>query len=289
MSLYRNVRRDKTLMAGLVILVVIVGLTVISATDLRLLTSYSPYSLNFSASNLPPSAKHIFGTDQEGRDVFTRVLAALPVDILTPFIIVVASVLLGGLVGVVAGYLAGLVDEFLMRITDLFLAFPGILLALAITEILGQSHVSLRLLYSEVALIVVGWPVYARLARGQVLQVKNMPYVTLAKVSGLSRTQILRRHVLPHLLPLLLVYSTLDMGAVILNYSVLAFFGLGAPPPTPELGRMVYDGLSALPQNWWSSLFPALIITIMAVSFSLMGDGLRDALDPRMGERYARA
>lgn len=275
--------RNKSFTAGFIIILAFVVLSIISAVDLKLLTPYNPYSLNFSEANLPPSFSHPFGTDQEGRDVLARVLAALPIDITIPLVVVGLSLIVGSIIGIIAGYMGKLADEILMRITDIFLAFPGILLALAISEVLGESHLSSRLYYSELALVVVNWPIYARLVRAQTLQVKNMQFITLAKVAGLNNIEILRKHIVPHLLPLIIVYSTLDMGTVILSYSILAFFGLGAPPPTPELGRMVYDGLEALPQNWWSSTFPAIVITLLALGFSLAGDGLRDILDPRVG------
>jgi peptide/nickel transport system permease protein len=276
--------KNVNLLLGTIIIMFFIVMAIISVINIHLLTRYNPNQINFSEANLPPSILHIFGTDQEGRDVFSRVLAALPIDVSIPYIIVGASVLIGLIVGIISGYFGGILDEILMRFTDIFLAFPGILLALAISEILGSSHLAYRLYFSALALIIVNWPVYARLVRGQVLQIKSMPYITLAKVAGLGNYQIMKRHVLPHLIPILLVYSTLDMGTIILSYSILAFFGLGAPPPTPELGRMVYDGLSALPQNWWSSVFPALVITLMALGYSLAGDGLRDLLDPRLGE-----
>ncbi|BDB99143.1 ABC transporter permease [Saccharolobus caldissimus] len=283
-SLMKILTKNVNLLLGTIIIMFFIVMAIISVINIHLLTRYNPNQINFSEANLPPSILHIFGTDQEGRDVFSRVLAALPIDVSIPYIIVGASVLIGLIVGIISGYFGGILDEILMRFTDIFLAFPGILLALAISEILGSSHLAYRLYFSALALIIVNWPVYARLVRGQVLQIKSMPYITLAKVAGLGNYQIMKRHVLPHLIPILLVYSTLDMGTIILSYSILAFFGLGAPPPTPELGRMVYDGLSALPQNWWSSVFPALVITLMALGYSLAGDGLRDLLDPRLGE-----
>jgi len=280
-SLMKILTKNVNLLLGTIIIMFFIVMAIISVINIHLLTRYNPNQINFSEANLPPSILHIFGTDQEGRDVFSRVLAALPIDVSIPYIIVGASVLIGLIVGIISGYFGGILDEILMRFTDIFLAFPGILLALAISEILGSSHLAYRLYFSALALIIVNWPVYARLVRGQVLQIKSMPYITLAKVAGLGNYQIMKRHVLPHLIPILLVYSTLDMGTIILSYSILAFFGLGAPPPTPELGRMVYDGLSALPQNWWSSVFPALVITLMALGYSLAGDGLRDLLDLR--------
>jgi peptide/nickel transport system permease protein len=279
------VLNNYSLSIGIFIIALFLLLSFISFLDLKLLTSWDPNELMFQYSNLPPSPSHIFGTDQDGRDVFSRVLAALPTDISIPFIVAGLSVIIGSAVGIVAGYFGGIVDETLMRITDLFLAFPSILLALAIASILGQANLNDRLYYSEIALVVVGWPVYSRLVRGQVLQLKGMPFMILARASGLGSISIIRRHVIPNVLPLILVYVTLDMGTVILIYSILSFFGLGVLPPSPDLGRMVYDGLSSLPENWWSSVFPAIIITLMALGFSLTGEGLRDLMDRRLGYR----
>jgi peptide/nickel transport system permease protein len=279
------VLNNYSLSIGIFIIALFLLLSFISFLDLKLLTSWDPNELMFQYSNLPPSPSHIFGTDQDGRDVFSRVLAALPTDISIPFIVAGLSVIIGSAVGIVAGYFGGIVDETLMRITDLFLAFPSILLALAIASILGQANLNDRLYYSEIALVVVGWPVYSRLVRGQVLQLKGMPFIMLARASGLGSISIIRRHVIPNVLPLILVYVTLDMGTVILIYSILSFFGLGVLPPSPDLGRMVYDGLSSLPENWWSSVFPAIIITLMALGFSLTGEGLRDLMDRRLGYR----
>jgi len=279
------VLNNYSLSIGIFIIALFLLLSFISFLDLKLLTSWDPNELMFQYSNLPPSPSHIFGTDQDGRDVFSRVLAALPTDISIPFIVAGLSVIIGSAVGIVAGYFGGIVDETLMRITDLFLAFPSILLALAIASILGQANLNDRLYYSEIALVVVGWPVYSRLVRGQVLQLKGMPFIMLARASGLGSISIIRRHVIPNVLPLILVYVTLDMGTVILIYSILSFFGLGVLPPSPDLGRMVYDGLSSLPENWGSSVFPAIIITLMALGFSLTGEGLRDLMDRRLGYR----
>lgn len=275
--------KNINLLIGTTIILSFLVLTIISIIDIHLITPYNPNGLNFDQANLPPSLSHPFGTDQEGRDVLARVIAALPIDFSIPYLIVLASLAIGITVGLVSGYYGGVIDEVLMRITDIFLAFPGILLALAISEILGASNISLKLYFSTLALIIVNWPAYARLARGQILQIKYMGYITLAKLTGLGNFYIIRKHIIPNLYPTLLVYATLDMGTVILSYSILAFFGLGSPPPTPELGRMVYDGLTALPQNWWSSLFPSIIITLMAVGYSLAGDGLRDLLSSDLG------
>ena len=274
--------------AGVAILVAFLVLTVLAAwpPTYHLIARYSPDALNFGSTNASPSLAHLFGTDREGRDIFARVVAALPIDIAIPFEVVGVSVGIGLLLGTLAGYYGGWIEELVLRVADLFFAFPSIVLALTIAAILGASAEGLRVFYSEMALIIVGWPFYTRLARAQVLMIKQMPFVRAAEASGLGKLRIIRTHVIPHLASVMTVYATLDMGTVLLLYSVFAFFGLGAAPPTPELGRMVYDGLSALPGNWWWSFFPGLTLMILALGFALAGEGLRDVFDPRLrGQR----
>ena len=273
---------DPPSLAGMIIIGAFFLIVLVSYFDLSLLTPYNPDALNFPARNLPPSLAHLFGTDFEGRDVFARSMAALPLDIFIPFVIVGVGVGIGFTLGLIAGYFGGWIEEITLRVTDLFLAFPVVILALTIAAVLGQGDINLRIYYSMLALIVVSWPFYTRIARAQVLQVRSLPYVTAAKTSGISSFRIIRRHILPQVSPVVIAYATLDMGAVIITYSVFAFFGLGAVPPTPELGQMVYDGLSALPGNWWWSVFPGIILALLALGFSLIGEGLRDAFDPRL-------
>lgn len=275
-------------LVGVSILVVFLILSILAAwpPTFKLIAHYSPYTLNFGSANTSPSLAHLFGTDREGRDVFARVITALPIDIAIPFEVVGASVVIGLFLGTFAGFFGGWIEELVLRFTDLFFAFPSIVLALAIAAILGASAENLRIFYSEVALIVVGWPIYTRIARAQVIALKQMPFVRAAEASGLGKLRIMRTHIIPHLASVIAVYATLDMGTVLLLYSVFAFFGLGAAPPTPELGGMVYDGLSALPGNWWWSVFPGVVLMILALGFSLAGEGLRDVFDPRLrGQR----
>lgn len=270
------------MLTGIALLVVLYAGALIAYVDPHLITRYNPDALDFAQANSPPSLSHLFGTDIEGRDVFTRVVYALPLDSLIPFAIVGFGVAVGLSLGTVAGYLGGAVEEIVLRVTDMFFAFPSIVLALAIASILGATSHGGRLYYSMVALMIVSWPFYTRLARAQVLVLRNAPYVKVAEAAGYGRFSVIRRHIVPHILPLVTAYASLDMGTTLLTYSVFAFFGLGAQPPTPELGRMVYDGLNALPGNWWWSLFPGIVLTLFALGFSLVGEGLRDILDPRL-------
>ncbi len=276
--------KDKATLAGLIILGAIAILALISYFDLGLITHYKPDAFNFAPGvpNAPPSIAHLMGTDVEGRDIFTRVIAALPLDIWIPFVVTGLSVAIGFTLGIIAGYKGGWVDELLLRITDFFFAILVVILGIVVSAILGFQAINERVTYTALILVFVGWPIYTRLGRAGVLNLKRSPYVMAARASGIGTFGILRKHILPQVLPVIVAYGTLDMGTIILIYSVFAFFGLGAAPPTPELGREVYSGLSALPQFWWWSFFPGLMITIMALGFSLVGEGLRDAFDPRI-------
>ena len=278
--------KNKVTLAGMIILITFGVLVLVALFDLKLITSYNPESFNFANSNSPPSQAHIMGTDREGRDLFARVIAALPIDIWIPFIVTGLSVAIGLSLGLVAGYVGGWVDELLLRITDFFFALPVVILAIVVSAILGYQAVNARVYYTALVLILVGWPIYTRLARVGVLNLKKAPYIVAAQASGIGTIRIIRKHIFPQVLTVILAYATLDMGAVILVYSIFAFFGLGVAPPTPELGRMVYNGITALPQNWWYPLFPGLALMLLALGFSLVGEGLRDAFDPRIrGQR----
>jgi len=237
---------------------------------------YNPYQ--FSSQLLaPPSFKHLLGTDALGRDILSRVLAAAPIDAEVAFSVVGLAVVLGLLVGGVAGYKGGRFEEVVMRITDIFLAFPGLVLALAIVAALGPS-----ILHSIYALAPVWWPTYTRLARGEALSVKSQQFVEASRAVGQRDRSIVLHHIIPNILPVLLVYATLDVGNVILVFSVLSFIGLGAQVPTPEWGLLTVQGEQYLQSAPWNPIAPAVAILIVATGFSLLGDGLRDALDPKI-------
>jgi peptide/nickel transport system permease protein len=187
---------------------------------------------------------------------------------------------LGGILGAFAGYFGGVIEDVVMRVTDVFLAFPALVLAMAVAIAIGPGLVN-----SMMALLVVWWPWYARIARGEALAIKNSQYMEAARAVGLKDLQIVARHVLPNILMPLLVYATLDISNVILTGSILSFIGLGAQPPQPEWGRMVFDGQDYLSGAWWMSVLPAFAIFIVVLAFSLFGDGLRDAFDPKLRRR----
>ncbi len=222
-----------------------------------------------------PSSAHWFGTDELGRDVFSRTLWGSQVSLPLAVVLVVASLLIGSLLGAVAGYVGGAVDEVIMRIADLVFAFPTIILAMVVAAALGPS-----LTNAVVALIFVNWPNYARVMRALVLGARGQEYVIAGRLLGAGPFTSLRRDVLPNVAAPMGVLGTLDFGNQILLLSGLSFLGLGAVPPTPEWGSMVADGVQQF-SSWWLATFPGLAIFSVVVAFNFLGDALRDALDPR--------
>ena len=223
-----------------------------------------------------PSAAHWFGTDWVGRDIFSRVLFGARVSPVIAIIVLVIACLVGVPLGVAAGFLGGWVDELIMRVTDVFLAFPPLLLALALAAVLPASLTSLT-----IAIAAVWWPWYVRLIRGQAASVAGRPYVEACRALGISRLRIIFRHILPNSITPVLVQVSLDVGGVILTASALSFLGLGAQDPVPDWGLMVSAGQSYFTPDWWLVTFPGLAILLTAFAFNLLGDGLRDLLDPK--------
>ncbi len=225
----------------------------------------------------PPSLDHWMGMDQLGRDVLSRLLYGARISLTVGLVVVTSAGIVGTLVGLVAGYAAGLVDEILMRLTDIFFAFPPLILAMSIAGALGPN-----LNNAIIAIAVVTWPVYARLVRGQVLALRQREFVEAARGVGASTPRILFRHLLPNTLAPLLVQASFDMGGTILAAAGLSFIGFGARPPTPEWGVMISEGSKFFSTQPWLSFFPGLAILLAVTAFNLIGDGLRDALDPRL-------
>ena len=223
-----------------------------------------------------PSLHHLFGTDQVGRDVFSRVLYGARVSPLIALLVLVIACVVGVPLGVVAGYFGGVADEAIMRVTDIFLAFPSLLLSLAFAAVLPPSLTSLT-----IAIAITWWPWYARLIRGQAASVAGRPYVESCRALGIPTWRILLRHVLPNSVTPLIVQVSLDFGGVILTASALSFLGLGAQDPTPDWGLMVAEGENYFTTQWWLVTYPGLAILLTALAFNLLGDGLRDVLDPR--------
>ena len=257
--------------------VVLVGVVAIAAIFGNVIALHPPSQINLLDRLQPPSLKHLFGTDDLGRDMFSRVVAGARISLEVAAIILSLSVVFGTLVGIVAGLVGGLVDELIMRVTDLFLAFPALILAAAIAATLGPS-----LSHTVIALSTVYWPWYARLARGQVLSLREREFVLAARVSGAGVPRIVTRELLPNVMPIVVVQMSLDVGYAILFTSSLSFLGLGAQPPTPEWGAMMTDARGFLQDFWWYPTFPGIALGITALGFNLLGDGLRDWLDPRL-------
>jgi peptide/nickel transport system permease protein len=224
----------------------------------------------------PPGAAHWLGTDQLGRDVMSRVLYGARISLRIGLIVTGISLLVGAIIGLIAGLLGGVWDDILMRTTDIFLAFPGLILAMAISAALGPNLTNVM-----IAVAAVSWPGYARLLRAQVLAVKNLEFVDAARSLGASTSRIAWRHLLPNTIAPLLVQASFDIGSSILVAAGLSFIGFGAQPPTPEWGAMVSDTRNFINEAPWASSAPAVAILLTVLAFNLLGDGLRDILDPR--------
>jgi peptide/nickel transport system permease protein len=225
---------------------------------------------------LPPSRQHLFGTDDLGRDVLSRVMYGARPAFLIPLMVVISAVAIGASLGAIAGYKGGWLDEVIMRFTDLFLAFPSLLLAMAITAALGRG-----LQNAAIALIISWWPWYTRLVRNIARSLRERPYVEAAQAIGVRDSVIILRHILPNSISPILVQITVDMGTVILVAGGLAFIGLGTQPPDADWGLMISNGRSSVLNQGWIALFPALAIFVLILAFNLLGDVLRDIFDPR--------
>lgn len=242
-----------------------------------LLVTYDPIEMNLMDRLKPPSSAHYFGTDEFGRDVYSRLISGTKISIMAAAFVLTVAVIVGFIMGVSAGMQGGVVDEILMRITDLFMAFPSMILAIAIAATLGAS-----LQNTLIALAVVFWPWYARLVRVQVLSLREREYVIASQSLGATKMRIVFHHLLPNLMPILITQITLDIGYVILSTAGLSFLGLGAQPPTPEWGAMIMNARQFMRESWWYTTFPGLALLLTVLGFNLLGDGLRDYLDPKM-------
>ena len=270
-----TVRRDPLLAAGaaLSLFIVLVALLAPFLAPDPADAASATHPLN---TLQPPSAGHLFGTDQVGRDVLSRLIYGARVSPQIALYVLVIACLVGIPLGIAAGYFGGWIDDVIMRVTDVFLAFPALLLALALAAVLSPSIGNTTL-----AIAVTWWPWYTRLVRGQAASVAGRPYVESARALGVRHRTILLRHILPNSITPVIVQASLDVGGIILTASALSFLGLGAQDPTPDWGLMVSQGQSYFTTQWWLVTFPGLAILITAVAFNLLGDGLRDVLDPR--------
>ena len=263
--------RSPTGIAGLSIIAAYVFLSLIGPS----LAPYNPDTIHLSRSLLPPSYAHIFGTDQYGRDIFSRVLYAIPLDMSIAFVSVSIGYSIGVLTGMVSGYMGKVTDSAIMRGMDILFAFPSILLAIAIAVSIGPGYWTV-----VIAVIVVTVPGFARVARSTVLSTKNDLYVTAAKASGARKGHILLRHILPQAITPTIILYALNLGNAIILAASLSFLGVGIPPPTPELGAMVTNGLNyVVSGQWWISVLPGLFIVFIVIGFNMMGDAVREATD----------
>ena len=241
-----------------------------------LVAPYAPLSQDIVSRLQAPSLDHWFGTDQLGRDIFSRVLYGGRLSLPAGISVVIVAGIVGTILGSLAGFIGGWFDELTMRLTEIFMAFPTIILAMAVAAALGPSLVN-----AIVAMVVVWWPNYARVVRSLVLGVKSQEYVEAAQAIGVPQGRLLRRTVLPNCLGPAVVLATIDLGNAILVFAGLSFLGLGPEPSSPEWGRMVADGIEYFDQ-WWMAAFPGLAIFTVVMAFNFVGDGIRDALDPRL-------
>lgn len=238
---------------------------------------YDPLTQQIEERLQSPSFKHILGTDNMGRDILSRIIYGTRISVMLGLIVILVAASIGITVGAISGYTTGILDNILMRIADMFLSFPPIILAMAIAASLGPN-----LRNTIIAIAMTRWPVYARLVRSQVLSLKNTQFVESIKSIGGSKFRRLFIHILPNCLAPIIVRATLDLGTAILAAASLSFIGFGAQPPTPEWGAMVSIGRQYIISEWWVSTFPGIAILIVVIGFNLLGDGLRDVLDPRL-------
>jgi peptide/nickel transport system permease protein len=254
----------------------IVLVAVLAALVGPVLMPFDPSDQELALRLEGPSSHHWFGLDELGRDIFARVLSGARISLLVGLVVVGVSSTVGTLLGSIAGYFGGVTDEILSRLMDILLAFPGLLLAIAMVAVLGPSLTNVI-----IALSLIGWVGYARLVRGQVLRTRELEFVQAARALGATIPRILTRHVIPTALPAVTVQATLGMGGAILAEAALSFLGLGVQPPTPSWGTMLSYGRSHLLEAPHLTIFPGLAIAVLVLGFNFLGDGLRDALDPQ--------
>lgn len=243
----------------------------------NLICPYDPLEVKTADHFQPPSRVHLFGTDEMGRDVLSRVLAGTRVSLRVVVIVLLVAATIGVPLGAIAGYWGRPIDDIIMRLTDIFLAFPSFILAMAIAAGLGR-----RLEYAMLSVGIVSWPIYARLIRGQVLSTKNEVYVEAARAIGAGRFRILFVHLLPNCIVPFIIQLSMNAGVAILATAGLSFVGLGAQPPTPEWGAMIANNRQFITTYWWIPTFPGLAISFTVAAYMFLGDGLRDLLDPRL-------
>jgi peptide/nickel transport system permease protein len=270
---WRLLRANPTAMAGLVILVAMGAMALAAGW----LAPYDPLRLSLAERLQPPGAAHWFGTDEMGRDILTRVMYGARISLRIGFVVILIAGGIGSVLGAVAGFYGGRVDNLIMRVMDVILSFPSLVLAMALAAAMGPS---LNNAILAVAFVMI--PKFARMVRGEALAVKELPFIAAARVSGARNRWIIAHHILPNCLNSVIVLGTLTLGDTILIAASLSFIGLGAQPPTPEWGAMISVGRKFLMDQWWYATFPGLFILTTVTGFNILGDALRDILDPRI-------
>jgi len=268
-----RLRRNPLAMIGLTISLALV----LMALFAPLLAPHDPIAQELSRRLLPPgTAGNWLGTDDFGRDILSRIIFGSRITLYIVLLVILTAPVVGLIIGTIAGYFGGWTDEILMRITDIFLAFPKLILALALVAVLGPGMEN-----AVLAIALTSWPPYARVARAETLTVRNSDYIAAVKLQGAGAARVIWGHVMPMCLPSVIIRVTLDMAGVILTAAGLGFLGLGVQPPLPEWGLMISAGRKFLFEQWWVATMPGLAIFIVSLGFNLLGDGLRDVLDPR--------
>lgn len=257
---------------------------ILSAVFAPLLAPYNPDTADMGNAFQSPDEDHWFGTDKLGRDVFSRVLFGTRVSLAASLVLVSSIFVIGTTLGVIAGYFGGKIDTVIMRLSDMMISFPGMVLAIAVAGILGASVIN-----AIIAIMIVSWTKYARLARSLVLKIRHKDFVYAAEVTGTKTSRILLRHMIPNVIPTLVITATTDIGTMILELAGLSFLGFGAQPPTPEWGLMLNEGRAYMLSCPWLMIFPGLAICLVVIVFNLLGDSLRDILDPKFENQRRRA
>ena len=270
-KIVKDYTKQKMLVFG-----VLAGMVILIALFAPYLTPYDPYEQDLGNALLPPGKEHLLGTDRYGRDMLSRVMVGAQSTIFSALLLVVVITVTGSMIGIICGYHGGKLDVFLMRLSDVFLAFPGMVFAIAVASVMSGG-----IFNAVVALACISLPKYARITRSQVMAIKNMPYIEAAKLSGSGTLKIIRKHILPNIAGAIVVTAVLDIGTMIMEIAGLSFLGLGATPPTAEWGSMMSNGRSMLQTSPWVILAPGTAIFLTVMIFNLAGDTMRDILDPR--------
>ncbi len=268
-------RKNIILYVGIVLTAILVAVAILAPY----IMPYDPTKMEISQKFIKPCAEHILGTDHLGRDILSRIILGSRISLMTSVTAIFISAFIGTMLGIISGYLGGAVDTIIMRIVDVMLAFPAIVFALALSTFLGKGQTNLL-----IAICCVQWTRYARVARGETIMFRDSEYIQAARAIGNSKTQIIKNYVFPAVISKIVILISLDIGTIILYCASLSFLGLGAQPPSPDWGVMISEGKEYMQYAPWVAIAPGIAIAFSALAFNMLGDGLRDLLDPRMKE-----